>query len=512
MPIECHLNNISYLHPLKTAIMSVLFVYSLQKSVLRKKPLKGQEDMQFGISYISAVLKENGYKTSLAVLDRRYGKRNYKTLGQKIQAFKPGIICFTSVNTEFHFICDIAKYVRQQFPGVFLLIGGVHVTLNPEEALLNTFDALCIGAGEYPVTELAGRLDRQEDYSDIPNLWVKQAGNVKKNPPRPFIEDLDALPFAERDIWQEWILEPNTRLTMLLGRGCPFNCTYCCNHRLRKTAPGKYVRLRSPENITREIEALMKLFPSRGEIFLEVESFGIDMQWMEALCQLLGAVHKATGVRFSTNLRIYPGMDAEQIFALLHTAGFDSVIIGLESGSERIRKEILNRNYTNADIIKAVKAAKRNGIKVGIFNMAGIPGETYRDFEETLHMNREIQPAWHATSVFFPYKGTELYEMAARDRLLPRKLNFKDERQKAVLNLPCFSAKQIQKAFDDFHFQVYKKAEKKNLFKYTLYFLQRFLGHNFMANAKLFFIRVLYKMRLQNISRRLKLFSIMQKS
>jgi radical SAM superfamily enzyme YgiQ (UPF0313 family) len=493
--------------------MRILFVYSIQKSVTQNKPILGQEGIYFGISSIAAVLKKHGHECRLAVLDRRYKQKNRTLLSEKIHSFNPQIIAFTAVFSEFDFICSMASQVKNRFPELFLYAGGIHITLNPDEKYLDLFNAFCIGEGEYPTLEMVECLSEGKPIDNIQNLWVKTPDGIIKNPARPFISELDELPFPERDMWQEWILEPHTKPTVLVGRGCPFNCTYCCNHALRKTGEGKYVRSRSPDNILAEIRQLYHSYPKMNEVFLEVETLGTDLQWLETFSNKLSVFNKETNnqVSFSTNLRIFPSLDLEKVFSCFNKAGIRSVTIGLESGNHRIRKEILNRNYSNEHILSAANLAKKHNIKISLYNMIGLPTETTLEFSDTLKMNQEIQPDFHATSIFFPYPGTKLYDTCKQMNLLPQSIATKDERQVATLDLPGFSKKQIQRSFDSFHYNVYKVRKNKSILKLFIYFSMKYAGHNFYANLKIFVIRLFYKLNIKNLISR-DFFSIFQKS
>ncbi|MCL1942995.1 MAG: B12-binding domain-containing radical SAM protein [Candidatus Azobacteroides sp.] len=475
--------------------MRILFIYSTQKTIVPEKPLLGQEGIYHGISSIAGVLKQHNHECSLAVLDRANGKQNSEILRQKIEQFNPQIVAFTAVFSEFDFICETASQVKERFPYLFLIAGGVHITLNPDEKYLSLFDAICVGEGEMPVLELVQHLEIDKSINDIQNLWVKTPDGIVKNPTRPFLQNLDELPFPDREMWQEWILEPHTKPAVLLGRGCPFDCTYCSNHSLRKVSPGKYVRMRSPENILSEIRNLYEEYPDINEIQLEVETIVIDKDWLNNFCEQLEVFGKETGfkISFGTNLRIFPRMDVEFVFEQFKKANITLVTIGLESGSYRIRKEILHRDYSNELILKAAETAKSYGIAVALFNMVGLPTETPAEFAETLQMNRQIQPTFHATSIFFPYPGTKIAETCSRMNLLPERINTKDERQLAVLDLPGFSRKQIQKSFDSFHYQVYRKQKNKSVLRLLIYYSMGFLGHNFYANLKIALIRFLYR-------------------
>ena len=473
--------------------MNILFIFSLQENLLTAKPLQSQEQIQFGISYISALLKKHGHKTKLLVLTRQ----NYKVIDEYLKNFCPGLICFTAVSTEYLFMAHIAQHVKNIHSDIFLLAGGPHVTLNPQDCISGAFDALCVGEGEYPVLELVQYLEKGNRPSGISNLWIKRGSEIEKNPARPFLQNIDELPFPDREMWQKWIAVPESRYAVLLGRGCLFQCTYCCNHALRKIASGPYLRLRSPDNIIKEITGIIKKNPEIKEIYLEVESFGVNLDWAVELCEKLENMNKKLNspVSFGVNLRIVPGADLKNLFAALKKSNFKIINIGLESGSERIRREVLKRNYSNEDVIKTVGLAREQGLQVAFFNLIGVPGETVEDFKETVKINRICLPDGHLTSIFYPYQGTDLYDLCQEQGLLNKHLGQGIERKKAVLDLPGFSKKQIQKSYEWFDYYVYKGI--KPLYKLTALGLLYKLYSNprlaRLAGLAQYYIRVLKK-------------------
>lgn len=436
--------------------MKVLFVHSEQDPYSHDKPLEILERVQFGISYISALLKSEGHETSLVVL---CGETVPRIL-EAVEEFGPGLVCFTSVYTELATMSRAAGLVKKRHPEIFTLLGGPHASLRPDDCLEEgPFDAVCVGEGEYPTLELAEQLEAGRFPSRIANLIIRRPdGSLERNAPRPFLEDLDALPFPDREMWMPWVANPVSRPSILVGRGCPFSCTYCCNHALRKVAPGRYVRLRSPENIARELVALKETEPTFAEAYLEVETLGTNREWAARLCSELKKANAgfAVPVSFGANLRVTPNADYEDLFAMLADANFRFINIGLESGSERIRREVLNRRYSNQDIIGAVEAARRHGMQVGIYNLIGLPGETPRDFRETVEVNRACQPDWFLLSVFFPYPGTALYDTCLEMGLLDKPLDSYMERRRPVLELPGFSKRQVGRRRDWFPLMVYR--------------------------------------------------------
>ncbi|MBN1258074.1 MAG: B12-binding domain-containing radical SAM protein [Planctomycetes bacterium] len=438
--------------------MKILFVYSLWDVLTPAKPLKSQEQIQFGISYLSAVLKPHGHQTKLLVLSSNVGNPEDR-LNRCLAEFQPQVICFSVVFSEYEFLAQVAGFCKRNYPEIYLLAGGPQVSLNPEECLQAPFDALCIGEGEAPLLELLAQLSAGKAPAGIANLWLRQGEQVAKNPTRPYLEDLDSLPFPDRELWQEWIAdEEGSRISVLLGRGCPFQCTYCCNHALKKLAAGKYVRFRKPEKIIEEIRELAARWPEKDNLYLEVETIGLDQEWaLELFAKLAELNRELPRPRaYGVNLRITPGLDCEALFAAMQRANFTTVNIGLESGSERVRREILLRNYANEDIIKTVETARRHGIKVAFFNLIGIPGETKADFLETIRINQLCQPELHALSIVFPYPGTRLHEVAREMGVLPANLDGRAERSRVVMDLPGFSRKEIRHYYTWFDYYVFK--------------------------------------------------------
>jgi len=454
--------------------MNILFIYSLQDFQTPRKPLRTEEGIQFGISYISSFLKKHGHKTKLLFLSRIMSQRiAERAVDDCLKSFRPELICFTAVYSEYGFMKKIAQYVKIRYPHIYLIIGGCHVSLNPQTILSDDFDALCIGEGEYPTLELVSQLENNRHPSGIPNLWIKDQNNIEKNPVRPFLQDIDSLPFPDREMWKEWIEEmPGSRIPILLGRGCPFECTYCCNHALKRITAGRYVRLRSHKSILEEIKDIVTRYPNKKGLYLEVESFGINMEWAIGLCSLLEYFNKTLTepLSFGVNLRVTSNADLEKLFLACKNANFEFINIGLESGSERVRREVLKRNYSNRDIINAVNLARKYCLEVNFFNLIGIPGETVRDFQETVRMNRICQPAKINPSIFFPYLGTELYSLCKEKKLIKEDVHIEMERRKATLDLPDFSRRQIQKSYFWFDFYVYKgyKPLHKLLLRYAV--------------------------------------------
>lgn len=425
--------------------MRVLFVHSEEDYYSAKKPLESYDRMQFGISYISSILKMEGHETRVVVPT----PESRHVVDEYIRSFDPGLVCFTSVYSVYDFLSSIASDVKKAHPELFLAVGGPHATLRPDECLASAFDAACVGEGEYATLELVEQLESGSFPTGIANFYIKRGDEVEKNPPRPFLEDIDSLPYPDREMWLPWLANPLSRPSVLVGRGCPFQCTYCSNHALKRVAQGRYVRHRSPDNIAREIVGIKTRFPLLGEVYLEVEDMGSVRGWALELCARLEEMNASfeLPVSFGANLRVTPKTDFEELFTACARSNFRFVNIGLESGSERVRRDILLRDYSNQDIITAVETARKHGMQVGFYNLIGIPGETKEDFKETIRLNRACQPDWFLLSVFFPYPGTKLHETCMERGLLDSSFNRVLERRRPSMKLPEFSRGQIKRRY-----------------------------------------------------------------
>ena len=438
--------------------MKVLFVYSLDNIHPAGRPLRSWSSLQFGISYISSMLKANGHQTSLLILGSNYFKDSMKLLTRHVQECDPGLICFTAVYSQYAFMEKTAQFVKATWPDRYLMIGGAHASLQPDQVIGGPFDALCVGEGEFPALELCQQLAAGRQPQGIANLWIKfPDGSQEKNATRGFIQDLDSLPFPDLEMWKPWIDAKDDEMAILGGRGCPYDCTYCSNHALRKVAKGRYVRIRSPESILKEVTYLYHNFKQRIFSF-EIETLDCNIRWAIELCGKLETFNNSIPdpISYGTNYRISPHTIDENLFCALERANFSYLNIGLESGSERIRQEILKRGYTNDDFLKVVSLARKHGLEIFVYNMIGLPGESLTDHEETVQLNRQCQPDGHHTGIFYPYPGTELYTTCLKKGLIQKTSVVAMERRQPIMTLPDFSKAQIKHAYTWFDYHVYR--------------------------------------------------------
>lgn len=446
---------------LKEAGMRILFSYT-------DINVKGGEmNCNHGISTLAAVLKNKDHEVDLAYI---YGKYDPRPLVQKIRSFAPDVLAFSAMTAQYRFvkrlISDIPADLRKR---LFIICGGVHPTLAPE-CLEQTdgLDAVCIGEGEFALSDFVNALEKGEDHRKIKSFWVKENKKIHRNPTRNFIEDLDEIPFGDLSIFDyQKIIDSNYgRARFFVTRGCPYNCYYCCNHVFRKRQKGKYVRYRSVESVITEMEQVLSDYRVKV-IFMEDDTFTLNESLVYEFCD---QYKKRIGLPFMMHTR------AETVkldmFNALKDAGCYRVAIGVESGNPYIRNEILNRKMTTQQIRSAFEIAKKVGMVTKSFNIVGFPFETEEHFKDTIRLNAEINPDLLVINTFDPYPGTKLYDICKEKGFLTDLDESENyiPRTDTVLNMPQFPRKSILKCHRNFAFNVYKKHSISKAMLYRLYY------------------------------------------
>ncbi len=392
-----------------------------------------------GIAFLSAYLKKHGIGTDLIHLTQMPKKESFLALLNEKQEFN--MIAYNATTIMFPVVKMVAEWAGKKVPSI---IGGIHATLAPDDVMATAlFDFLCVGEGEDPLLELCQRIQAGTSYRDIKNLWVRDGKAVIKNESRPLRADLDELPFPDRDIMRygdSVEIKENRRGVFMASRGCPFNCTFCCNHSLKHLFGSNvddYVRFRSVENLIGEIEAVVAHYPQIDKVSFHDDILPLRKEWFAEFCREYG---KRVGLPFQINCR------AELVTATMleqaKSAGCNAISIGIESGSEAIRKKVLNRPMSDEVITRAFRLCNEAGLRSCSFNMVGIPGETFEDMLKTLRLNALLDIDTIQLSVFYPFPGTKLYDESKRLNLLTENTE-SSYFDASTLNYPRFVKKRL---------------------------------------------------------------------
>ena len=364
-----------------------------------------------GPAILSAVAKAAGHQTELLHITRPLSPARFAAA---LERRSYDVLAFSSLSPLFGYVrrfAPAAKAVRDR-PAIY---GGVHPTLDPEGSLaVEGVDMVCVGEGEGALVEVLQALENGRPVGQIRNIWSRQNGKVTRNPLRGLVEDLDSLPFPDYALFDLPRLFSTREgvATMTASRGCPFHCSYCSNHKMRALYPnpGKYVRFKSVGRTIDEARFLLSICDRCRHFDFSDDIFILNKDWLEAFAE---AFPREVGCAFVCNAMVR-FLDEERI-RLLRRAGCTLVTIGLESGSERLRRDVLKRpDMTNEMILEAARLLRKHGIRLATYNMIGLPTETVEEAFETIELNAKLRPTKINEFICQPYPNTELYEKSVR--------------------------------------------------------------------------------------------------
>jgi len=356
-----------------------------------------------GPMIISAVLKKNGHSCEVFI-------GNKKNIFKDILNYNPDVIAFSCTTGQHKWAVKMSRAIRNElnFSGK-ILIGGPHPTFFPEVINQDSIDIICRGEGEGAILDLMNNLGG--NITKIKNLWVKENGKIHKNELRPLVENLDELPIADRSIYYKYkFLGDNPVKTIMASRGCPYNCSFCFNHTLKKMYEGKgrYLRCRSVENVIKELKHLKENYKVKIIKFYD-DTFTLHRKW---LFEFLDEYKREIGLPFICLIRL--DLEDEEVISKLKEAGCFMVMVGLESGCEKIRNEVLRKNLTDEQIFNTSRLLKKYKLKFCSGVMVGVPGETLDDVYKTIRLNQRIKADDVYCSVFQPYPRTDLAEYSVK--------------------------------------------------------------------------------------------------
>jgi radical SAM superfamily enzyme YgiQ (UPF0313 family) len=265
--------------------------------------------------------------------------------------------------------------VRRLLPNTMIIVGGIHPTLLPERTLKDMeADLLVIGEGKLTFRELISCLKEDRSFQKIPGIAYRLNGEIIINPLRPLIDNLDLLPFPARDL----IFNPedfSINYGMIFtARGCPSKCIFCASNKLWS----RKVRFRSKENILEELKAVIKTHSISYFRFTD-DTFTLNKKRTLDLCQLI--IDEKLNIAWECDTKV-KCLD-EELLEKMKEAGCIQVNIGVESGSERIRR-LIRKECSIEKIEKAFRLINEVGIEAVAYFMFGFPSETKEDMEKTL--------------------------------------------------------------------------------------------------------------------------------
>lgn len=361
-----------------------------------------------GVLHLSSVLKKADHRVSMAVATEEDPLKAALRL-------KPDLVGYSPYTGTHRYYLELNRRIKAQLP-VFSVFGGPHPTFFPEMIEEEGVDGLCRGEGEYAALDLLNALEAREPFERVPNWWFKIEGRIIKNTLRPLINDLDQLPFPDRELLYQAL--PTSRekkvKPFITGRGCPYNCTFCFNKAYSDLYQGMGLRIRrrSVDNVIAEIEEVGQKYPLQFITFMD-DTFILNIKWLREFAEKYKA---GIGLPFWCQVRA--DLVTEEKISLFKDAGCVSVSFGLETANDYLRNVVLNRHMSKEDILKASCILRGQGVAFMTNNMVGLPKGGLAQDLETLRLNLQCRPAYANVFLYQPYPKTELGEMASREGLM----------------------------------------------------------------------------------------------
>lgn len=354
-----------------------------------------------GLGYLAAYLVREGH--SVRVLDAKNAKLSEEALQAHLREFQPEIFGVTSMTHEIHTAAAACALVKGAHPDIWTIVGGAHTSALPERTLeeFPPIDIAVIGEGECTVTELAKAKAagaKVRELGSVSGIAFHNDGQVVRTGNRPWVENLDHLPFPA------WDLFPRVSWGVMSTRGCPYGCIFC------QRMLGRRMRLRSVDNVLAEIDAIEDRL-GQHDIWFRDETFGLNKQWLDEFLEKLNIRNERKGsvLHWGCNSRVNVA-DVSR-YRRMKESGCYRVSFGLESGDEVILKRT-RKEITPPMAIRAIAAAHGAGLKAAAFFILGHPGENWRTALKTVHLAARCRADSIAVGVMVPYPGTEIWTMA----------------------------------------------------------------------------------------------------
>ncbi len=372
---------------------------------------------RLGLQILAAIAEEEGFGVWLYRLD----SIDESELKRRMEKTKPDIIAYSAMTYEHNALHSLNKKLKSglKFISIF---GGPHYTFNPEEIYAHEqIDIVCVGEGERAFRAFLRCVKNDEDYSSIPNLSVRCGNLVKENPVAPLIDNLDEIPFANRRIVpldEKGHRHLGRTRAMMIGRGCPYQCTYCFNasyNQIYGRNSHRVVRWRSVGNVIAE---MVKIKNESVIDHFAVDDDAINLLPDDYIYEFCERYKREVSIPFSAQFRA--NLIDEDIVKALNNAGTRWIHCGIETGDEFFADNLLKRRVTNEQIINAFRIFNKYGIKSLSQNMIGLPVKNpVGDALRTIALNIKAKVGYAHFTILLPFPKTPIERYCTEHGYLP---------------------------------------------------------------------------------------------
>jgi len=350
-----------------------------------------------GLGYIATILKDHGFNVKIWDLGMAPTMSEIVTT---IKEFSPKIVGISAMTSNFPSAIKVAHLTKSVNQEILVVLGGIHPTFEYEGCLRNfsCVDVVVLYEGEYTMLELTQcHMEGSRNYEDVKGIAYRDGGEIKRTTSRPIIEDLDSLPFPDRDLSIKPLSAEQT--TMLSSRGCPYNCRFCSTMRYW----GRLYRYRSPSNIADEIEFLHDKYHVIEVNFVD-DLFTIPRSRTIEFCRELQ--RRGLSIEWTCSTRVNT-VDKE-LLEIMRESGCKTIFYGLESIEDEALRA-MNKKITRQQIEEAIQNTKKVGIKPIEAFILGLPRESPKSLQEKIEFIRLTSPLRPNLCILKLFMNTEFH-------------------------------------------------------------------------------------------------------
>jgi anaerobic magnesium-protoporphyrin IX monomethyl ester cyclase len=329
-----------------------------------------------------------------------------------------------------------AREIRAALPKAAIIVGGPPVTVRPQDYLAEpAITAVVLGEGETVLVALADALARGEPLAGVRGIAYREGDRIQINERADYIDDLDTLPdpaydlvdlerymrVATMDGTGHWRWKPRRTLTILTSRGCPFKCTFCAAH----AHMGRRHRTQSPERVLAHIRLIATQLGIRHLHFIDDNIGQNQARFHSILDGLIAMKNEGLPITWETPIGMRTDRLTFDILEKAKAAGCQAIFLTVESGSQRVLADVIDKHLNLASVVEAARACKKLGLKARSGFIMGLPGETLDDMQMTVdfaHMLKRHYGIRGHNTLATPLYGTRLYEICAEKGYLRQEM------------------------------------------------------------------------------------------
>jgi anaerobic magnesium-protoporphyrin IX monomethyl ester cyclase len=376
--------------------------------IYQKLKIQQSASIPLGLLYVAGALERAGHE--IKVFDPNLHNTPLPELISELKEFSPQLIGLTSVTPTFGAACTIIREVKKEFPQTPVMIGGPHVSVLPEQSLRLTpeIDFIIVGEGEETAVELTRALmEDKSEFAPIKGLCYRQNGEIHQTPARPFIEDLDSLPYPAYHLLPVKEYAPSVvyrvredSIFIMSSRGCPASCTFCANQ-----VTGRRWRVHSVDYFLGLLNHIVNTYGIRHFHFVD-DNFMADQARVAEICKRI--IAEKLKISWFIFARTDHCQDIE-LLKLMKEAGCVYIQFGIESGNEAVLRQ-LGKKVSKEVMARACQNCKIVGIDYFNSFMIGGPGETRETVRDSVDFAIQLDSIMAGFNILIPYPGTPIFK------------------------------------------------------------------------------------------------------